>query len=100
MAAWRASGKSVTAFAKERGLPSSSMYQWINPPKTRRRGQAGKRRKPVSKAAFAEVAVVDSVAVSSPVLTVALRGGHSVSFEGGAVDPSWLAAVLKVVSAC
>jgi hypothetical protein len=33
-------------------------------------------------------------------MTVVLRGGHSVSFEGPAVDPRWLEAVLKVVSAC
>lgn len=104
VAAWRASGTSVTAFAKERGLPSSSLYQWINPPKPRRRpaegGSKGRKRRPPAKAAFAEVNVVGQAAAGGPVMTIALRGGHSVSFEGGPVDPAWLASVLKVVGAC
>jgi transposase-like protein len=104
VAAWRASGKSVPVFAQERGLASSSLYQWINPAKKRPRSadRGGKRpkRKPSTKAAFAQVNVIGREIAGAAVMTVALRGGHSVSFEGPAVDPRWLEAVLKVVAAC
>jgi hypothetical protein len=104
VAAWRASGKSVPAFAAEHGLASSSLYQWINPPKPggRARATGSKRSKarPLAKPAFAEVNIVGHTVGATPVMTVVLRGGHSVSFEGPAVDPRWLEAVLKVVSAC
>lgn len=101
MAAWRASGKSVPVFAAEHGLASSSLYQWIHPPKkTSKTGQSGKkgRRKASPKSSFAEVNVVGQA--RGPAMTVALRGSHSVTFEGGPVDPAWLASVLRVVSAC
>ena len=103
VAAWRASGKSVPAFAAEHGLASSSLYQWINPPT--KEGRATKRSsrqksKLSARPAFAEVNVVGQAAAGAPVMTVVLRGGHSVSFEGPAVDPRWLEAVLKVVSSC
>lgn len=106
VAAWRASGKSVTGFAAERGLASSSLYQWINPKKKRRRSDEGGGKRPKrspsapTRVAFAEVSVVGQAVARGGVMTVSLRGGHSVSFEGPAVDPRWLEAVLKVVSAC
>ena len=98
---WRASGKTAPAFAAEHGLASSSLYQWIRPKKAR--GGEGKRnrnRKPVEKPAFTEVSVVDKAARRGAAMTVTLRGGHSVTFEGARVEPAWLGAVLKVVSAC
>jgi hypothetical protein len=65
-----------------------------------RRGGKRPKRKPSAKAAFAQVNVIGGEIASAAVMTVALRGGHSVSFEGPAVDPRWLEAVLKVVAAC
>jgi transposase len=100
---WRASGKSVPRFAAEYGLADSSLYQWIAAKKKRgEKGNTGKgtRRKPKAAATFAEVNVVGPAATRSAAMTVALRGGHSVTFEGPAVDPAWLESVLKVVSAC
>lgn len=106
VAAWRASGKPVPAFAAEHGIGASTLYQWINPPKKRSANgkEVGKRKNrkkaPKGAGAFAEVSVVGRAAVHTPVMTVALRGGHSVTFEGGAVDPVWLGSVLRLVSTC
>ena len=102
---WRASGKSVPQFAAEHGLADSSLYQWIAAKKKRDgKGKTGKGKggkpKAAARASFAEVNVVGHGAARSPAMTVTLRGGHSVTFEGAAVDPAWLAAVLKAVSAC
>ncbi len=100
-AKWRASGKTVPVFAAEQGLASSSLYQWVRPAKAGSgKSKRGGRRKPAAKAAFHEVSVVGERVADSPSMTVALAGGRSVSFEGGPVDPRWLASVLKVVSAC
>jgi len=88
----------------EHGLASSSLYQWIHP--KRKRGttseEAGKsrKRKRSQEAAFTEVSVVGQVRTHASAMTVALRGGHSVTFEGAPVDPAWLGSVLRVVSAC
>lgn len=90
-------------FAAERELASSSLYQWIQAQRRggRKQGKDGKdKQKPAPKAAFAEVNVVGQAVPRGPAMTVALRGSHSVTFEGPAVDPTWLASVLKVVSAC
>lgn len=99
---WRASGKSVREFADGHGLAATSLYQWIHPPK-RRRGLSkggGRERKPAMKTTFTEVSIVGQAAARGPAMTIALRCGHSVTFEGPAVDPEWLGSVLKVVSAC
>ncbi len=104
VAAWRESGKSVSAFAAEHGLASSTLYQWIHPTKRGAKGEsAGKRRKRKSspKATFTEVSVVGQAAAArGPAMTVALRSGHSVTFECAPVDLAWLGSVLKVVSTC
>ena len=100
VAKWSKSGKTVPQFAAEHGLASSSMYQWIQAHKGRSGKDKGGKRKPTSRATFAEVNVVGQAAARSSALTVALRGGHSVTFEGPAIDPAWLESVLKVVSAC
>jgi transposase-like protein len=103
VAKWRASGQSVYQFAAEHGLANSSLYQWVQAGK--RRAQAKKKtgsrkRGPSSKAAFAEVSVVGQTPARPQAMTVTLRGGHSVTFEGATVDLAWLESVLKVVSAC
>ena len=105
VAKWRASGKSVPQFAAEHELADSSLYQWIAAKK--KRGSKGKTRKAkrakakaASRTTFAKVNVVGQAATRGAAMTVALRGGHSVTFEGPAVDPAWLRSVLKVVSAC
>ena len=104
VAKWRASGKSVPQFAAAHGLADSSLYQWIAAKK--KRGSEGKTRKAkrgkakAAMAAFAKVNVVGQATASGASMTVALRVGHSVTFEGPAVDLAWLESVLKVVSAC
>ncbi len=103
VAQWRASGQSVPQFAAERGLATSSLYQWIHPRTGKGKGKGkGKttKRRPATKASFAEVNVIGPAAARNPTMTVSLRSGHSVSFEGAAVDPAWLESVLKVVAAC
>jgi hypothetical protein len=52
------------------------------------------------KTTFTEVSIVGQAAARGPAMTIALRCGHSVTFEGPAVDPEWLGSVLKVVSTC
>jgi transposase-like protein len=102
VAKWRASGKSATRFAAEHGLAHSSLYQWIHPRDYggSKKGKDGKRKVAAAKATFAEVEVVDEVPARGPVVTVALRCGHQVTFEGTAFDAAWLESVLKVVNAC
>ncbi len=98
--AWRASGKSVTAFAAEHGLPSSSLYQWIRPRSKRHRTDRGAGKSGASKSEFAEINVLGNAGMRGPTMTVMLRSGDSVTFEGAPVDVARLAAVLKVVRAC
>ena len=104
LAKLRASGKSVREFAAEHGVPASSVYQWRQ---TQRKAAAqSKKRKDAAepgKSAFTEVNVVGPLAAGasrSAGLTVALRCGHTVSFEGQRPDLGWLKSVLEVVGAC
>lgn len=98
--AWRASGQSVTAFAAEHGLASSSLYRWIRPRSQQRKTDQSAGKRGVTKAAFTEINVVGNAAVRDSTMTVALRSGDSVTFQGAPVDVARLAAVLKVVRAC
>jgi transposase-like protein len=100
VAKWRASGKSVTRFAAEHGLAHTSLYQWIHPRDYggSKKGKDGKRT--AAKATFAEVEVVGQIQARGPMVTVALRGGHQVTFEGAGIDAAWLGSVLEVVKAC
>jgi transposase-like protein len=103
----RASGKTVREFALEHGLPPSSVYQWV---RTRREGESkrkakkGKTGAKASKSSFTEVNVVGQLGATAasrtPAITVTLRCGHAVTFEGQRLDLAWLKSVLKVVSAC
>ena len=107
VARWRESGKSVRGFAAEHGLASSSLYQWL-----RASGSGAKERArgAAPKAAFAEVKVIGSTpapasasasASCGMTLTVALRGGEAITFEGAQqLDPAWLAKVVEAVRAC
>ncbi|HHH27591.1 MAG TPA: hypothetical protein ENK57_04465 [Polyangiaceae bacterium] len=104
LAELRASGKSVREFAAEHGVPASSVYQWRQ---TQRKAAAqSKKRKDAAepgKSAFTEVNVVGPLAAGasrSAGLTVALRCGHTVSFEAQRPDLGWLKSVLEVVGAC
>lgn len=101
----RASGLTVRQFAAENGLPASSVCRWIQSRKasgTKSTDKRGKRTSPARKpkASFAEVNVVGQAAGRGPTMTVALRCGHSVTFEGEVVDVARLEAVLKVIRAC
>ncbi len=100
VAEWQASGKPVRVFAAEQGLASSSLYQWVRRLKTGGEKHDKKNRKPAAQSAFTEVSIVGRPAAAPPAMTIALRGGHSVTFEGVPVDAAWLASVLKVMSAC
>lgn len=104
LAKLRASGKSVREFAAEHGVPASSVYQWRQ---TQRKASSKSKRREVAtepgKSAFTEVNVVGHLAAGasrSSGLTVALRCGHTVSFEGQRLDLSWLKSVLEVVGTC
>lgn len=106
LAELRASGKSVREFALERGLPSSSVYQWVRAEKqkqTKRKAKKGKAGHKSTAPVFTEVNVVGQTSVISsrtPSITIALRCGHAVTFESQRLDLAWLKSVLKVVSAC
>jgi transposase-like protein len=105
VAKWRASGMSVPDFAAAHGLPPSNLYQWIRALKDAqaspsRSKSTSARRKAAPKASFAEVSVVGQAAPRGLTMTIALAGGHTVTFEGGIVDAAWLHSVLKVVRAC
>ena len=101
----RASGRSVREFAVERGLPPSSVYQWVRSEKLAqpsRKGKKGNQARPPTPA-FAELKVVGQVTATSsrtPAITVSLRCGHAVTFESERLDLAWLKSVLKVISAC
>lgn len=101
VAKWRESKQSVPAFAAKHGLASSSLYQWIKPP---RGGERNKGKRTGGKPTFTEVKVT-GVPASSPSVeasvTIALRGGQTITVDdASSVDPSWLAQVVKAVSAC
>lgn len=96
---------SVPDFAAAHGLPPSNLYQWIRALKGAQAAPSGQkparvRRRPAPKASFAEVSVVGQAAPRGLTMTIALAGGHTVTFEGGIVDAAWLHSVLKVVRAC
>ncbi len=104
LAELRGSGKSVREFAAEHGVPASSVYQWRQ---TQRKASAkSKKRKDApkpGKSSFTEVSVVGPLAAGASRgsgLTVALRCGHTVSFEDQRLDLGWLESVLKVVGTC
>ncbi len=104
LAELEASGQSVREFARERGLPTSSVYQWVRAKKGPKAKPKSKRRKPkTTQPAFTEVQVVaPSVPSTSsePAITVTLRCGHAVTFESHRPDLAWLRNVIKVVGSC
>ena len=103
MAAWRASGQKVPEFGKAHGIPASTLYQWIRGHDDGGEGRrrAKPRQRPSKGAtAFTEVKVVGPVQGQRPAVTVTLRSGHSVTLEGGLVDPGWLGSVLEVMARC
>jgi len=95
----------VRQFAEDSSVPPSSMYEWLRSRQapTAKRKRERRKRPPTaiaSKTTFAEVSVLGQVATRGPAMTIALRNGDSVTFEGEAVDVARLEAVLKVVRAC
>jgi transposase-like protein len=74
---WHASGLSMRAFAKLRGIPQSSMHKWIAPERRRRVSDTE-----ISVAAFLDVEVVDPPRGMS--FRVELAGsGHRVDVPQG-----------------
>ena len=92
--AWRASGKSQRAFAREHGLRASTLASWAR--KLRRKGQ-----REAEPASFSEVRVVPSAAPAAApgVVLVTTPGGFVVQLTGQ-LDASTLRAVLEEVSRC
>lgn len=102
VAKWRESGQKVPEFGRKHGIPVSTLYQWIREQRgyQRRKTSAGSRARKQGTPAFAEVKVVGGVGHREPAVTIALPGGHSVTVEGGLVDPGWLGRVLEVMARC
>ena len=104
LAKLRASGKSVREFAAEHGVPASRVYRWRQTQrKESAKPQKRKEATQPGKPAFTEVSVVGQLAAPasrSSGLTVALRCGHTVSFESQRLDLGWLKSVLEVVGTC
>ena len=89
----RASGKSETEFAAERGLALVSVQRW-----RRRFDRGSKKAASERRQTFSEVVVVPSAAAVSRIEVVA-RGGRTVRVEGG-FDARLLRDVLRAVESC
>jgi len=88
IAAWRASGLSTTAFARRRGIPPSTVYQWL--------AADVRARQPIRIAQVVRRAPpADSAVAVAPALVVEL-GGARIRVSAG-FDRSVLAAVLDVL---
>ena len=89
LAEQRASGETMTGFAKARGIALGSLYHW------KKRLEGNKNSKT---SAFSEVVVVPS-ATSVARVEVIARGGRAIRIEGQ-FDASLLREVLRVVESC
>lgn len=88
--AWRASGQSLVAFARERGIGSQRLYWW-------RKRLGTETETPVAPLAFIPATVAGAV----PAARVALRlpGGVEVEATGAdAVPVEWVAALVRALA--
>ena len=91
-----ASGRSMSAYARERGISLTSLSYW----KKKLEGKkAGVSVAPKSKAVFSEVVVMPRVHTTPPRIEVVTRRGAAVRLEG-AFDAALLREVLRVVESC
>lgn len=89
----RASGETMTGFARTRGIALGSLYHW------KKQLEGDQSSKLASKkSAFSEVVVVPRAAAVARVEVIA-RSGRAVRIEG-AFDASLLREVLRVVESC
>jgi transposase-like protein len=91
-----ASGRSMSAYARERGVSLASLSYWK---KKLGAKKADVSVAPKSKAVFSEVVVLPRVRATPPRIEVVTRRGAAVRLEG-AFDASLLREVLRVVESC
>lgn len=90
------SGRSMSVYARERGVSLASLSYW----KTKlARGATGVSMAPEAKTVFSEVVVVPSDRVTPPRIEVVTRRGSAIRIEG-VFDASLLRDVLRVVESC
>jgi hypothetical protein len=91
-----ASGRSMSAFARERGISLGNLSYW-----KKKLGEkpAGASVAPRSKALFSEVVVMPRVRTTPARIEVVTRRGAAIRIEGG-FDASLLREVLRVVESC
>ena len=88
--AWRASGQSLVAFARERGIGSQRLYWW----RKRLRAEAGT---PIAPMAFIPATVTGAVPAAR--VAVRLPGGVEVDATGtDAVPAEWVAALVRALA--
>jgi len=91
-----ASGRSMSAYARERGVSLASLSYW----KRKLEGKkTGVSVAPKGKAVFSEVVVMPRVRTPPPRIEVVTRGGSAVRLEG-AFDAALLREVLRAVESC
>jgi len=91
-----ASGRSMSAYARDRGISLASLSYW--------KKKLGSKKSDVSvapktKALFSEVVVMPRVRTTPPRIEVVTRRGAAVRLDG-AFDASLLREVLRVVESC
>jgi transposase-like protein len=91
-----ASGHSMSAFARERGISPGNLSYWKEKLGDKK---AGVGVAPKSKALFSEVVVMPRVGTTPPRIEVVTRRGAAIRLEG-AFDASLLREVLRVVESC
>lgn len=91
-----ASGRSMSAYARERGISLASLSYWKKKFEAKK---AGVSVAPKSKAVFSEVVVMPRVRATPPRIEVVTRRGAAVRIEG-TFDASLLREVLRVVESC
>lgn len=94
MSEMKASGQSMSAFAREHGVSMGSLAYW-----KRRLEATSLVAAPKAKAVFSEVVVVPRARATAARIEVVTRRGASIRLEGG-FDAGLLRDVLRVVESC
>jgi hypothetical protein len=90
-----ASGRSMSAYARERGVSLGSLSYW----KQKLAAETSTSMTPKAKPVFSEVVVVPRVRTTPARIEVVTRHGAAVRLEGG-FDAGLLREVLRVVESC
>jgi hypothetical protein len=91
-----ASGRSMSAFARERGISLGNLSYWKKKLEDKK---AGVSVAPKSKALFSEVVVMPRIRTTPPRIEVVTQRGAAIRIEG-AFDASLLREVLRVAESC